>query len=137
MLFRSPQACPNEWYVVPLSQWGGGDQLTLDKGLQWREYLAPDGSLITTLGVGIVDKTPATWLRITDYTASEITVRIGAFNTLIVGGGDVLVLSKAQQITPSAPYPGCGVPAPSDFLPQPVAPHFPRLCRPFGLYCGH
>lgn len=106
-LVIGPQLCPNEWYLVPLGQWGGGDQLAQDKAMQSREFLAPDGSLITAYGVGILDKFPATWARIVAYDLQTATLRVGTFDALIVGGGVDVILVKKQAVVLGQPYPGC------------------------------
>ena len=58
--------------------------------------------------------------------------------TVSVGGSPPATMCRTQIIVPTFPYPGCGAPAPVDLLPRPPSvPYYPRLCRQFGLYCGH
>ena len=110
-LVYGPQACPSEWYMVPLTQWGGGDQKSKDKALQSREFLAPDGSLVVAVGFGIAEKFPATWARIVDYDLQTATLRVGTFDALIVGGGVDVILNKRQAVVLTQPYAGCSAAA--------------------------
>ena len=82
--------------------------------------------------------TPSTpRLSVVSYSPSTTQCTLGEI-TVSVGGSPPATMCRTQIIVPTFPYPGCGAPAPVDLLPRPPSvPYYPRLCRQFGLYCGH
>lgn len=103
-----PQACPNDWYLVPLAQWGGGDQQSVEK-IQTVSYLTPYGSPVASFGFNILDKFPATWARIVAYDSQSLTLRVGAFSDLVSGQGTLVPMVKVQSVLLTSPYSGCSV----------------------------
>lgn len=101
-----PQSCPNEWYIVPLSQWGGSE--ANKSKLQQISYITPDGAIHTSYGVGILDKVPAKWARIISYDSQSVRVLVGSLQELISGGGELVIWAKREEVALSQPYTGCG-----------------------------
>lgn len=102
-----PQLCPNEWYIVPLSEWGSTEA---NKGkVQEISYITPDGAIHTAYGVGILDKVPSKWARIISYDSQSVRVLVGSLQELIGGGGELFVWAKREEVVLSQPYLGCGV----------------------------
>ena len=103
-------ACPQTEYLVPLTQWGGGDQVPgkvfAMQSLQWKDA---SGAVVTSYGFGITEKFPATWFRLASVSPGvSASALIGGFYELQAGGGTPVALQYRQFIAPTYPYPGCG-----------------------------
>lgn len=122
-------ACPSDEWLIPLAQWGGGDQEGAFK-LDRIDYMTSTGP-VSVAGPGLARKVPATWLKVVGYDLGRsVTVRIGRFDEIAApaNGGTLVTLTHREWIVPALPYAGCG--APAEVVRPPVAPPAPRawLC---------
>lgn len=88
-------------------------------------YCVPPG----TPKFSVLSYSPAT----AQCALGEIRVQItsaGSISTLPGTPGPESVMCRTQIVLPATPYPGCGAIAPKP------SPHYARLCRQFGMYCG-
>lgn len=83
----------------------------------------------STFGALLTPNTPG--FRIVGINDDSIVVRVGFPGELGLGGGALQTWQRIETLQSPAPY-TCG-----DTAPSPVtSPHYPRLCRLYGQFCG-
>jgi len=81
----------------------------------------------STFGAGLTPDTPG--FRIIDIDGTTLTVRVGVPGELGLNGGIVQTWVRIAPLQSPAPY-TCGSSRPNP------SPHYPRLCRLYGQFCG-
>lgn len=71
------------------------------------------------------------WVAYFDQDAGALGALVGNQAQVVNGDGNGQKWVRVATIESPAPY-TCGAPAPSPV----TSPHYPRLCRLYGLYCG-
>lgn len=112
------KACPTEQEQPPLVALGEACGPA-----PW--YCVPPG----TPKFSVVSYSPATAQCALGEIRVQITSAVG-LATLPGTPGPESVMCRTQIVLPATPYPGCGADAPKP------SPHYARLCRQFGMYCG-
>jgi len=67
------------------------------------------------------------YLRLVDYTATTLTVRVGTQAEIAMNGGELQIWTKVANVASPSPY--------SCLLPVPPVKR-PQLCGQFGWFCG-
>lgn len=93
-------------------------------------YAPGEGSCWTSgAAIPFNPQSPADYVAFTSSTESVVNVLVGNQAAVVNGGGSAQVWTRIAYVPSPAPYTCAGgIVAPD--------PHYARLCRQFGMYCG-
>ena len=94
-------------------------------------YAPGEGSCWTSgAAIPFNPQSPADYVAFTGSTESVVNTLVGNQAAVVNGGGSAQVWTRIAYVPSPAPY------ACSGGGYQPPDPHYARLCRQYGMYCG-